>query len=211
MVAELLDALTQAGMRDKATIVIATDHGFKDVKKVILPNIALRKAGLIRVAGATVTGADAYTMAQGGMAFVYVTDKARHPDLVPKLREMLAQLEGVARVVEPKDYASLGMPTPDANDGAGDLALFAQPTYAFQASAAGDNVVQDSGTYLGTHGYANTDPQLDGVFLAWGHGIKPGTVIERMANLDIAPTMARLLGVKLGVQPDGRVLEEILK
>ncbi len=211
MVADLLAALTEAGMRDKATIVIATDHGFKDVKKAILPNIALRKAGLVRAAGATVTGADAYAMAQGGMAFVYVTDKARRDELIPKLKEMLGALEGVAGVVEPKDYASLGMPTPDVNEGAGDLALFAKPTYAFQAAAAGESVIQDSGTYQGTHGYLNSDPQLDGVFVAWGVGIKPGTVIDRMANLDVAPTIAKILGIKLGLKPDGRVLEDILR
>lgn len=211
MVADLLDALTEAGMRDRATILLATDHGFKDVKKVIQPNIALRKAGLIRAAGPTVSGADAYVMTQGGMAFVYVTDPKRREELVPKLKELFTAMEGIARVVEPKDYAALGMPTPDVNDGAGELALFAKSTYAFQSAVAGDTVIQDSGTYLGTHGYLNTDPQLDGVFLAWGAGINPGTVIERMTNLDVAPTLAKLLGIELQLKPEGRALDEILK
>jgi predicted AlkP superfamily pyrophosphatase or phosphodiesterase len=101
------------------------------------------------------------------------------------------------------------MPTPDANGGAGELALFAKAGYAFQSTAVGEAAVQDSGTYLGTHGYPNTDPQLDGVFLAWGRGIKPGATLERMANLDVAPTIAELLRVKLA-KPDGRVLTEIL-
>jgi len=32
----------------------------------------------------------------------------------------------------------------------------------------------------------------------------------RVSNLDVTPTVARLLGLKLA-DPDGRVLEEILK
>ncbi|MBI5773017.1 MAG: alkaline phosphatase family protein [Verrucomicrobia bacterium] len=212
MVAELLDALTAAGMKDKATILIATDHGFKKVSKVVLPNVALRKVGLVRAAGPTVTGADAWAMAQGGMAFVYVTDPARRGELVPKLKELLGKMEGIERVAEPKDYAALGMPTPDANDGAGELALFAKAGYAFQAGAAGDREIIPSSevNYLGTHGYLNTDPQLDGVFLAWGRGIQPGAKLGRITNLDVAPTIAKLLGVTLP-NPDGRVLEEILK
>jgi predicted AlkP superfamily pyrophosphatase or phosphodiesterase len=209
MVAELLDALTAAGLKERATVMIATDHGFKDVKKVVLPNVALRRADLLKTAGPTVSAADAYAMTQGGMAFIYVTDPRRRTELVPRLRELLAGLEGVERVIEPKDYAALGMPTPDANGGAGELALFAKAGYAFQSTAVGEAAVQDSGTYLGTHGYPNTDPQLDGVFLAWGRGIKPGATLERMANLDVAPTIAELLRVKLA-KPDGRVLTEIL-
>jgi predicted AlkP superfamily pyrophosphatase or phosphodiesterase len=63
--------------------------------------------------------------------------------------------------------------------------------------------------YGGTHGFLNSDPELDGIFIASGRGIKKGMVLDRMANLDVAPTIARLMGLKLP-QADGRVLEEIL-
>lgn len=210
LVAELLEALDEAGLKDKATVILTTDHGFNEVKKLILPNVALRQAGLVRAAGPTVGGADAYVMAQGGMAFVYVTDPTRREELLPKLKGMLGSLEGVDRVVEPKDYGALGMPTPEANDGAGELALFAKTGYAFQSAVVGEQVIQDSVVYLGTHGYPNSDPQMDGIFVAWGYGIKAGSKIDRMANLDVAPTIAELLGVKIP-NADGRVLRELLK
>ena len=149
-------------------------------------------------------------MTQGGMAFVYVTDPARKLELLPKLKTLLGGLEGVDRLLEPKDYAALGIPTPDMNDGAGELLLYAKPGYAFQASTAGDNVVQDSVTYLGTHGYQNNDPKIDGIFLAWGYGIRAGAKLDRITHLDVAPTLAELLGVRLP-NPAGRVLFEFLK
>ena len=45
LVGDLLDSITRAGLRDKATIVITTDHGFKKVSKAICANVALRDAG----------------------------------------------------------------------------------------------------------------------------------------------------------------------
>ena len=102
------------------------------------------------------------------------------------------------------------MPLPEDNQGMGDLILYPKPGYAFQAVAAGDKEVADSIGYLGTHGYPNTDPELDGIFLAWGKGIKHGTKLDRIKNLDVAPTLARLLGVTLP-NMEGRVLEEILE
>jgi predicted AlkP superfamily pyrophosphatase or phosphodiesterase len=91
----------------------------------------------------------------------------------------------------------------------GDLILYAKPTYAFQGGLLGDAEVIESKGYLGTHGYPASDPELDGIFLAWGYGIKPGTKLGRVSNTDIAPTMAAVLGVKMPPM-DGRVLTEAL-
>lgn len=210
MVAELLRAIEEAGLEDKATVFIVTDHGFKHVKKIILPNVALRTAGLLRAAGPTVTSCDAYVMAQGGMAMAYVTDPAQRETLAPKLKRLLGGLEGVARVVEPGDYHTLGMPTPDKNEGAGELVLFAKDGYAFQATVIGDSPVANSDTYLGTHGYPSSDPHLDGIFIAWGNGIRRGVTLERVRNIDLAPTAAKVLGLEMK-NVEGRVLGEILR
>lgn len=210
LVAQVLAAVKESGQQDRTTVLITTDHGFKNVTKLILPNVALKQAGLVHAAGPTVTGADAYVMTQGGMAFAYVTDRSRKLELLPKIKTLLSQLEGVERVLEPAEYAALGIPTPDRNEGAGDLLLYAKPEYAFQANAAGDKVVQESTVYLGTHGFQNTDPRLDGIFIAWGNGIRSGAQLDRINNLDVAPTAAELLGLKM-INATGRVLREVLK
>jgi predicted AlkP superfamily pyrophosphatase or phosphodiesterase len=210
LVGDLLKSIEDAGLKDKATVLIATDHGFKKVSKIIYPNVVLRKAGMIQVDKEQVSACDAYTMTQGGMAFVYVTDRAKQDALLPQLRELLSGTEGVDRVIDGSEGPTLGMPTPNENQGMGDLILFPKAGYAFQGKYDGEEPVVVSTNYLGTHGYPNADPQLDGAFIAWGYGIKPGTRIPRISNLDIAPTLAELLGIKLP-NVDGKVLREILK
>lgn len=209
LIGDLLDSLTRAGLRDRATIVVATDHGFKKVQKVIHTNVALRDAGLIRLKEGKIESCDAYAMPQGGLAFVYVTDPAKRAELLPKLKTLCAGLEGVAKVIDGNDGPTLGMPTPSENQGMGDLVLYAKDGYAFFQGLDGAEVVRESKTYLGTHGYLNSDPELDGIFLASGYGIKPGVKLERVTNLDVAPTIAELLAVPLP-NVDGRVLKEIL-
>lgn len=209
LLGDLLASIEAAGLKDKATLLITTDHGFKKVKKVILPNVALREAGLVRVSGAKVTSCDAYVMAQGGMAMVYVTDPAKREELLPKLRELCEKLEGVEKVHDGTEGPKFGMPTPKENQGMGDLILFAKAGYAFQAPVDKPNAIEVSTSYLGTHGYPNSDPELDGVFIASGFGIAKGAKLGRITNLDVAPTLANLLNVELS-DVEGRVLDEIL-
>jgi predicted AlkP superfamily pyrophosphatase or phosphodiesterase len=180
LVGKFLDAVRDAGMMEKTTFVVATDHGFKKVAKVSFPNVALRKAGLLQTSGARVTGCDAWVQVQGGMAFAYVTDPSKKGQILPKLRETLSALEGVDRVLDGSEGPSLGMPTPEQNAGMGDLILFSKAGYAFQGPATGDKEVADSVGYLGTHGYPASDPELDGVLIASGYGIRKGVKLGRV-------------------------------
>ncbi len=210
LLGDLIDAVDRSGLRDKTTIVVATDHGFKKVTKFIQPNVALKKAGLARGLGPTISSCDAYVMTQGGMAFAYVTNPARRAELLPQLKEMFTTVEGIAEVIDGEDGHRLGMPKPDENAGMGDLILYAADGYAFRKEVTGEDVVVPAVNYAGTHGYLNSDPELDGIFIANGPDIKPGTVVERVSNLDVAPTLAKIMGVTLP-EIDGRVLDEILK
>jgi predicted AlkP superfamily pyrophosphatase or phosphodiesterase len=210
LLGDLIDAVDRSGLREKTTIVVATDHGFKKVTKFVQPNVALKKAGLARGLGPTVSSCDAYVMAQGGMAFAYVTNPARRSELLPRLREMFSTMEGIAEVIDGEKGHELGMPTPDENAGMGDLILFASEDYAFRKEVTGEEVVVPAVNYGGTHGYPASDPELDGIFIAHGPDIKPGTVVDRVSNLDVAPTLARIMGLTLP-EVDGRAIEEILK
>lgn len=209
LVGDLVQAVEEAGLREKTTFFIATDHGFKKVTKLAFPNVVLKKAGLARGLGPTIQSCDAYAMTQGGMAFVYVTRTEKKAELLPRLKELLARMEGVERVIDGEAGPELGMPKPGENAGMGDLVVYAKPGYAFRNDAAGEAETAPAVNYGGTHGYFNGDPELDGIFIASGEGIRKGVVLERMTNLDVAPTMARLLGVELP-EVEGRVLEEIL-
>jgi predicted AlkP superfamily pyrophosphatase or phosphodiesterase len=209
-VGEFLRAVDASGRRAQTTIIVTTDHGFRKVEKYCYANVVLKQAGLLHTAGPTVAQCDAYAGAQGGLAFVYVTDPARRTELIPKLKELFARAEGVAQIIEADTGAhALGMPTPAENEGMGDLILYAKDGYAFSAAATGALAAGPAENYGGTHGYPASDPQLEGIFLAQGAGIKKGVKLDRVRNLDVAPTIAHLLGIALPTA-DGKVMEAIL-
>lgn len=210
LVGDLIAAVDRSGLREKTTIVVATDHGFKKVTKFVQPNVLLKEAGLVRGFGPTVSSCDAYVMTQGGMAFAYVTNPTRRAELIPKLKELFATTEGIAQVIDGEEGPTLGMPKPSENAGMGDLILYAADGYAFRKEMTGDKVVVPAENYAGTHGYLSTDPELDGIFIASGAGIRKGLVLDRVRNLDVAPTLAKIMGLTFP-EIDGRVLEEILE
>jgi predicted AlkP superfamily pyrophosphatase or phosphodiesterase len=192
-VAAVTAALERSGLRDRATVLVVSDHGFKPTRRSIRANAVLREQGLVSVEGGRVA-CDAWTIPEGGTALLYVTDPASRARLVPRLREIFAALEGVERVAAPAEYAGLGLPRPEANPQAPDLLLVAREGYAFGAAHEGPAVVDLDG---GAHGYLSSDPQLDGIFVAWGRGVRPGVKLDRIENLDVAPTIAALLGLEL--------------
>lgn len=209
LLGELLKTVDQSGARSRTTIFVTSDHGFKKVAKIIYPNVVLKQAGHLQASGATIGRHDAVAVAEGGMAFVYLTDRRRKAELLPALKKLFTAAEGVANVCDGEEGPAFGMPRPEENPGMGDLFLFAKTGYAFKGEAQGTAAVAPTEGYLGTHGYRADDPDMDGIFIASGSGIKPGVSLRRVANLDMAPTIARLLGLKIP-RPDGRVLTEIL-
>ena len=64
--------------------------------------------------------------------------------------------------------------------------------------------------FYGAHGHDPKLPVMSATFIASGPGIRDNTTIRRMRNLDVAPTIMQILGVRPhGV--DGEVLREILR
>ena len=56
---------------------------------------------------------------------------------------------------------------------------------------------------------------MQAIFMAWGSGIRPGVRLGTISNLDVAPTIAALLGIELtkatgypltGILSDARTL-----
>jgi predicted AlkP superfamily pyrophosphatase or phosphodiesterase len=86
--------------------------------------------------------------------------------------------------------------------------LSALPDYSFGNEAEGNYVTGiDEG---GTHGYLNTDPKMQAIFVAWGAGIASGVRLGKISNLDVAPTIAAILGIEMKTAK-GHALREILK
>jgi predicted AlkP superfamily pyrophosphatase or phosphodiesterase len=208
-VAKVVATLEQTGLMASTTLFVVSDHGFKTVKRQIRPNAALLKAGLITAQDGKVAKTEAYVVPEGGTAMVYVTVPDESGAILGRVRQALAGLEGIDRVVEPSEYAEFGLPAPSANEQMAALFLTAKDGYAFSADSAEPLVVDAPATSLGAHGYVSSEPDIRALFIAAGRGIKPGVVLDSVRTIDLAPTAARLLGVELK-DVEGRVLQEVL-
>lgn len=185
LVRQIVDATRAAGTYDRTTFIIVSDHGFRSVKKYIRGNVATKQAG---IEGVTV-------IPEGGSALVYIHDPADRQKLTPRLKELFSKTEGVARIYEPSEYGEIGFPTPQQSDQAPDLALTPKPTYGFGGGSEGALINEPFQS--GSHGFLSSDPDMNAIFIASGRGIKPGTKLDVINNVDVAPTIASLLGLKM--------------
>lgn len=211
-VGQVLQALRETGLRESTNVLVVADHGFVRITQQIQPNARLRERGLIRPAANGETGAyeyDAQSISEGGAALVYVPRKLFQPELLAKTKAALEGLPGVERVYEAKDLPELGLGLHPRDPQLPDFVLAAKDGYAFGNDVTGAELVTPARPF-GAHGFVHTNPKLDALFVAAGPGIKKGVKLERIRNVDVAPTAARLLGLTMR-DVDGKVLEEILE
>ena len=208
-VGEVLRAIDEAGIADSTAVIVTSDHGFISIPKTLRPNVLLRQEGLLTVEGKAVATARAHAVPEGGTALVYLTVPETADADRAKVAELFRGKEGIARVLTPDDYPPLGLPTPRESRQAPDLVLAAEDGYGFAGDATGDEfVVAGEGT-PGTHGFLSTNPKMNAVFVASGAGVAPGK-LGVIDNADVAPTVARLLGVDLP-GATGKPIEGMLK
>ncbi len=208
-VASILDTIGQAGLTPQTTVFVVSDHGFRLVKRQIRLNAALARAGLLEVADGKVVKSQAYVVPEGGTALLYVTVPDSSGEILSRAKPAIAAVEGVDTIVEPNGYKQYGLPQPTDNNQMGALFIIPKEGYAFNAAATEPVVVDAAEGGLGAHGYVASDPELSALFIASGAGIARGAALGTIDNVDVAPTLARLLGLTLP-DADGRVLEEIL-
>jgi predicted AlkP superfamily pyrophosphatase or phosphodiesterase len=208
-VSRILAAVEQAGIASQTAIFVVSDHGFKLVKRQIRLNAAFASAGVLKVQDGKIVQSEAYAVPEGGTAIVYLTVPDPSGEILARAKKAIAGVEGIESVVEPAEYGRYGLPHPSVNNQMGVLFVIPKDGYAFTA-AAGDPVVVDATEgSLGAHGYVSTDPDLGALFVAAGAGIRTGVALDAIEAVDVAPTVARLLGLKLP-DPDGRVIDTVL-
>jgi predicted AlkP superfamily pyrophosphatase or phosphodiesterase len=196
-VRDLVEAIEHSPLAGKTTLMVCSDHGFFPVRNNIQPNVVLRKLGLIVMSGSQIGKKSAYCLSQGGACMVYVLDDARREEITEQLARELAAVEGVETVLGPERFAKLGQPTRDQDPRAADLWLAAKRDYAFADSPVGDKVVTRLTSLVGTHGYLPDQPDMLATCVVWGAGIKPGVDLGKIRETEIAPMIARLLGLEL--------------
>lgn len=209
LVRDALGALDAAGIRERTTVFVVSDHGFMATPKTLQPNVVLRQAGLLTIEGAQITTARAQVIPEGGTGMVYLTVPGSVEEDRKKVIELFRDREGIAAIITPEAFGKLGLPMPRDYPQMADLILVAKDDYGIGASATGDDYVVKSETTVGMHGYPSTNPRMNATFIASGAGIRPAKTAESVDNIDVAPTIARLLGVALK-SADGKVIDGLL-
>lgn len=201
----LIDAVERAGLSDTTTFVVAADHGFHSVQHKMNVRPVFERAGLTD------------KLDLGGYGWTLSIRKEESFDAaqdLPKLERAFAELEklpNVARIVRPEDFHALGLPRYEESK-------YARSHYM---------VIPDIDTFLTIedhdsmervrlpeahheHGYLPSNPRMYTSLVLAGAGIKKSVSIGHVRNLDIAPTIAELLGLQMP-KMSGRVLEEALE
>jgi len=185
-VAHVVEAVQQAGMADRTTFLVVSDHGFKAYTNEIRATVALEAAGLARAA---------YVLPEGGTGFLYL-NATNSPETSRKVADLMKSVAGIGEVITPERFNALGLPLPQKDPQMFDLLLTARPGYAF-SGATGGAVTAAVPQQAGSHGYLASDPDLDAIFIASGYGVKAGAKLDEVRSIDVAPTIAKLLGLPL--------------
>jgi len=148
-------------------------------------------------------GIAAYVIGDGGTAHLYLAKAAAAPDAAARQRQLLelrdqllAWRSGddtpIERVLTRQEAADLGLDHPNS----GDLILFANEGYAFDPGPepSGAATVHPASAY-GMHGYLAAHPAMQGVYLAIGKDVKPGSASAAVQATDVAGRVARWLGM----------------
>jgi len=202
-IARVIGAAKAAGTWSQTALVIVSDHGHARYTQRLRPGIWLREKGLITLDDRNrVTDWKAWLLPSTGSAYVYVkdnTDQETKREVMQLFADAAARPgSGVARVYDQNEIVSMG------GDPAAFLAIEAASGWGFRWGYAGDLISPPANPNAAGHGWPASVPAMRPSLLIYGPSIGHG-VIENGRLIDVAPTVASLLRLKLE-KAEGRAL-----
>jgi arylsulfatase A-like enzyme len=189
----VVNAVARGEAARETTFVITGDHGFLPLHTELAINLPLLEAGLIS------KGADGHPQWQAivapnrGLGSLYVRESADRQGIVSRARDALAayarKYPGRFRLLTRDDLDRWGA------DADAVLGIEPMPGYVLDARLSGP-FAQAHNRAAG-HGYAPDTPGMETGLILWGAGIRRGVRLPETRTLDVAPTIAVLLGLSL--------------
>lgn len=208
-IGRIVEATRQAGIFDKTTFFVVSDHGFAKIDKKFSPNVALAKEGLITVdANGKATAWKAAAWPAGGSCAIVLKDP-NDKETEAKVNAIFSKWakqagSPIKQVVSRKELRRMKA-IPQAV-----LMLEAAPGFSSDDMLTGPEVHASEETYQGTHGYLPTNPEMRASLIVYGAGARSGVKMPLTRMINIAPSIAALL--KLNLSPvEGRPIKELLK
>jgi predicted AlkP superfamily pyrophosphatase or phosphodiesterase len=204
----IVEATREAGIFEKTTFFIVSDHGFASIDKRFSPNVALAKEGLITLDDSgKVTAWKAAAWPAGGSCAI-VLKEANDQETEARVNALFAkwarqERSPIKQIVTRAELRKL-QAVPQAA-----MMLEAAPGFSFDDTLTGEAVRDGEETYKGTHGYLPTDPRMRASLIIYGPGVRRGAKLPLARMIDLAPSIASLLRLKVS-QPEGRPFKELL-
>lgn len=176
-------------------IAIVSDHGFAAVQHDVNLSTAFVKAGLITLDPKThaPTAWQAAPWDAGGSSAVVLkdpNDKALHDKVAALLAKLAADpANGIAQVID--------KPTLDAMGGGVEASFWVDFKLGYEGGTKLVSPLVTAGSLKGMHGYFPTHPEMRATFMIAGPGIPKADALGEIDMRDIAPTLAKVLGVPL--------------
>jgi predicted AlkP superfamily pyrophosphatase or phosphodiesterase len=163
----LLRGLDERGAWPHTTLIAVSDHGMALVKESIDVGRALRAAHIRN-----------QVFSSEGVAYIHLN----RPEQVEQALGVLRALPGVR--AEPGDGKR-----------SGNVVVHTDPPRRFSASRGmlGSALAREP---RGAHGYSGDLPEMGAIFFALGRGAPAGKDLGVIRSLDVAPTVAALLGIE---------------
>jgi hypothetical protein len=208
---ERTDALLAAILRaarealPHLAVVLVSDHGFLRIDREVRPNVALRRAGLLQTVGEgvemRVSSYRAVTWRAGGSAAIMGSSAVK--------TEVRAVFDDLASAPENGIASVLDGVVVESEGGFPGALVVLQAADGVTFSERVDDPLVAPTRYKGGHGHAPTRREMNASLILEGDGVRAGAALGDVAMVDVAPTIAALLGVHLdGIE--GRPLTQAL-
>jgi predicted AlkP superfamily pyrophosphatase or phosphodiesterase len=197
-IADLLNAIGAAGLRETTDVLVVSDHGFVPIRRQLQLNALFERERLLTTDGrGRLTAWDAYAQTSGGAAFVFL----RNPEdlaLQERVGATLARVaadeaNGVARVLSRADLTRMG-----ADPRASFAVLMRLGFYTGNAT----NALLGPPSSKGGHGFEPDQPEMHASFVAAGPHVPRAGDLGEIRMTQIAPTVAAWFGVGLSPKAD---------
>jgi arylsulfatase A-like enzyme len=211
----VLDALTKKDERKNTDVLVVSDHGFSTIERSIDFPAELRKAGFNAAASfpATPKRGQIMVVGNGGTILFYVVD--RDPETIARLVEWL-QRSDFAGVIfcREKFEGTFPLETVRANTAdAPEVMVALRWNNKPNRFGAPGHIVTDDARPAGEGSHASlSEFDIHNTLIAAGPDFREGvTTALPSSNVDLAPTVLRILGVDPPEKFDGRILVEAME
>ena len=201
VLARILTTLEEQGLLDNTFVAIVSDHGYVVVEHAVAPNAAFKQNGLIETdSSGRVERWQAFSVGSGGSSLVYLKDRS-DVQLAARVRAVLDSVasdprSGIDRILSHDEVVAAG----------------ADPEAAFGvAMRLGYSVTEEMTALFGPsylramHGYPPSHPEMNASFIITGPGLAGRGDVGIVRMTQIAPTLARLVGVALSPKADSPI------